>query len=361
MASIYPKKRSPFWHIEYREALTGKKRNESTKLRRNNRDQTRKARQLCAQRTADELAAAPTRSGDDWQVWVPAFLAARYQHPLTKLRVDQAWVAVSAYLRAKGISNARVLTREHCTQYLTWRTNAEIGKAIGLRKAKHNTALLEMKFLSTIMREAVLRGKASANPCLQLGIGRVKVTKKPEITEEQMKVIERRLKAERDYQYNEAMQIAWDVAIRYARRIRATCVPLEDVDLREGTITFYNKGGEKKTKLLHPELVPLFRRLKRTGRKFAYDMPPNFSKVWWYFFRRCGFPQLSFHSVRITCVNILRRKGVDPRISRDYVDHSSVIVHEGYERWRPEDHAAAVRALARGRASSASNARGRKR
>jgi integrase len=112
-------------------------------------------------------------------------------------------------------------------------------------------------------------------------------------------------------------------------------VNLNDVDLEERTITFHVKGGKSQTKLLHPELISLFRRLKKEGRTHAYEQPKNWSKKWVYFFRRCGLPEHSFHSTRITGVNILRRKGVDPRTARDYVGHSSVIVNRGYEPLAP--------------------------
>lgn len=347
MASLYPKKKSPFWYIEYADPLTGRPRNQSTKLRRDDPEQTRKARQLCAQHTANELGAPTSRSSDHWE-WVPAFLAARYSDPLTLKRSEQIWFALSTYLTAKRITAPRLLLREHCIDYISWRTGPE-GRRLGLRKAQHNTALLELKFLSVIMREAVHRGKTNANPVVQLGIGRVATKQKPEIKEKELLIIERQLETERGkYQHNEAMRIAWAIAMRQSRRLRETCVDIDDVDLDEQTITFRIKGGRKKTKLLHPDLVPLFRKLKKQGRRFAYEMPPNWSKVWKYFFKRCGLPHLTFHSTRVTVVNILRRKRVDPRTAKEFVDHSSVIVHEGYERWRPDDQADAVNALSRG-------------
>lgn len=356
MASLYPKKRSPFWYIRYADPLTGKPRDESTRLRCDSTEETRRARQRCAQHTANELS-VPARRGEDWESWIDEFLIVHYANPLTLKRARAAWFNLVAYLRSKRIPAPRHLTREHCMNYLAWRTTSAEPRTFGLRKAKHNTARVELQFLSAIMREAVFRGKASANPVLQLGIGRAPGKIKPEMTEEQIKVIEARLLAEA----NEAMQIAWDIAMLHVCRLRETCVPLEDVNLVERTITFHTKGGRSQTKLLHPKLIPLFRRLKNEGREFAYEMPNNWSKKWKYFFKRCGFPELSFHCTRVTGVNTLRRKGVDPRTARDYVGHSSVIVNRGYERWRPDDHAAAVSALSRrALAQSSSAARRRK-
>jgi hypothetical protein len=361
VASLYPKKRSPFWYIRYADPLTGKPRDESTKLLRDDREQTRKARQLCAQYTANELAAPRANRGEDWS-WVESFFVVHYPNPLTLKRARAAWFALDAYLRIKRIPSPRLLNREHCADYIAWRTTSPQLAELGLRKAKHNTGRVELQFLSAIMREAVFRKKADANPCLQLGIKRAAGKIKPEITDDQIPVIEERLKSERGKNpHNEAMQIAWDIAMLHLCRLRETCVPLQDVDLVEETITFHTKGGRDQTKMLHPELMPLFRRLKSEGKRFAYDMPNNWSKIWKYFFARCGFPDLSFHCIRVTGVNTLRRRGVDPRVARDYVGHSSVIVHRGYERWRPEDHVAAVNALSRTRSRrSSSSARSRK-
>lgn len=283
------------------------------------------------------------------------------------MRAQAAWFNLSTYFKVSRIASARSLRREHCADYLHWRTQPDVSK-LGLRKAKHNTARTELQILSAIMREAVLRGKATANPCLQLGIGRVAGKQKREILADERKIIERRLKAERGkYDYNEDMQIAWDIAIRYARRLSETAVRLDDVDIEERTITFRNKGGKNKTKLLHPELIPLFRRLKKEKREYAHRIWPNWSKIWRYFFKRCNLLNLSFHSVRVTVVNELRRKRVDPRLTREFVDHSSVIVHESYERWRPDDQIAAVNATSRsavvsstGRARSSSGRRRKK-
>jgi integrase len=75
-------------------------------------------------------------------------------------------------------------------------------------------------------------------------------------------------------------------------------------------------------------------------------MPENFSKKWKVFFKKCGFANLSFHCTRVTCVTRLARAGVDLRIAMDYIGHSSTLVHRIYQRLKPADHGAAIRALA---------------
>lgn len=343
MASLYPKKKSPFWYIRYRCIKTGLIVDESTKLRRDNREQTRQAKLLEAEKTAEELQAPSQPGRENWR-WVSTWILIRYANSaLTRTRYEAAWFALHTFFEEKKILCPRHLQREHCFEYLAWRQNDKIMRKVGLRTAKHNTALLEIKFLSGIMKEAVERRLAAANPCLQLGIGRVKGQQKPDITPREEKLIEKKLAELKDV----AMSRSWQIAMLHGRRLSETCVELDDVNLDNGTITFRNKGGDMRTKLLHPELVPLFTQLKREGARRAFEMPKNFSKRWKYFFKKIGLPHLSFHSTRVTVVNKLRDQGVDKRDAMDYVDHSSEIVHRSYEREKPIRQLSAVNALSR--------------
>lgn len=359
MASLYPKERSPFWFLRYRDPKSGKMRNISTKCRRDSDVETRKAKQMRAEYEAKELAQPRIQSGEEWTAWVPGFLAVKYSSsPLSLERAQYAWRSLSAYFRAKAIRSARILSREHCMNYMAWRLSAEALDA-GLRKAAHNTALLEVKMLSTIMREAVSRGLAGANPALQLGLKRVRGKVKPEMSDDEIEIIERSLALpiELERPYSEAMRISWEIAQGQVCRLRETCIPLADVDLTEGTITFRIKGGRDHTALLNPDLVPLFQRLKAEGRGRAYVMPNNFHKCWWNFFRRYKLGHLSFHSTRVTGVNRLRRAGVDARIAREFVGHSSVIVNQSYQRIRKAEQSVATDALSSKRRIETQDAR----
>src|SRR5947207_1150545 len=83
-----------------------------------------------------------------------------------------------------GVRSPRGLNRQTALVYAGWRTS-DAARKTGMRQAKHNTALFEVKALSTIMREAVARELAPANPCLQLGMKRERAKIKPEITAEE--------------------------------------------------------------------------------------------------------------------------------------------------------------------------------
>lgn len=337
MACLYPKKRSPFWFMEYVDSA-GKPVNRSTKLRRDSVEHTRRARQLCAQRTANELE-SPVVSGESWK-WVGGFLALAYSDsPKTLARYRQAWFAFSTFMARNRITAPRQLERENAEAYVSWRMKPPLQS--GVRAARKNTALLDLKVVSRILREAVMRKLLPANPFLQLGFKKDPVQSRPDILPNEMKLIKKALKTVTD----EAMLISWAIAMTHGRRISETSVPMSDVDLRAGTITFRNKGRAPKTKLLHPDLVPMMRKFKREGRERTFDLPPNFPKRWAKFFDSIGLPHITFHSTRVRVATQLMEKGVHPGIAMDYIDHSSVLVHRVYLRARPSHHQAAVDAL----------------
>jgi len=342
MASLYEKSRSPFWYCEWVDE-SGRRRNESTRLRRDDPGQTRKARALCAERSAAEYATPKAASGEGW-AWVEAFLDARYRgQEKTRLRMRAGWFALDTWLRMQGVRSPRMLDRAACLAFPGWRLSGEARKA-GLRAARHNTALFELKALSTILREAVARGLAPVNPCLQLGLKRVRGKIKPEILPDEIAQIEAALVTETG-KHAEALRISWAIAMAQGCRLGETCVRLADVDFAEQTITFRVKGGGDHTAMLNPAIAPLLRRLRQERREFAFALPPSFAKVWWTFFQRLGMPHLSFHCTRVTAVTRLRRAKVDPRVARDFIGHSSEIIHRIYERGSHAEQAGATAAL----------------
>lgn len=323
--------------MEWRDPKTGTTLNRSTKYRRDSVEHSRKARQLCAQRTADELE-APAARGESWQ-WVHNWLSVSFADK-TLIRYRQAFFAFGVFMQERQITAPRQLQREDAEQYLAWRMKPP--KESGVRTACKNTAILDLRVISRIMREAVLRHLAPANPFLQLGFKKDPVEPTPDILPHELPIIERGLAKVRD----EAMQISWKISMIYARRISETSIPLTDIDLVLGTITFRNKGGKFKTKLLHHELRPLVKQWKAEGRARTFEMPPNFSKKWSKFFDKIGLPHITFHSTRVRVATKLMEKGVHPEIARDYIDHSSELVHRIYLRSRPAHQQAAIDAVA---------------
>ena len=321
------------------------RRNQSSRLLGEDAGQSRKARALCAEKTTAELR-APVKAGAESWGWVPGFLSARYVNSrLTRIRMEAAWASALVFLRANSIRSPRGLTRVEAMAFLPWRLSEEAVKC-GLRVARHNTALLELKALSVVMREAATRGLAVANPCVQLGVKRERGRIKPEITDEEAQKVEDALAAESG-RHADALRRSWAIANGQGCRLSETCVRVADVDLVEGTITVRAKGGRDHTANLNPDLRPLFDELRRSGVEFAFEMPPSFAKTWWTFFRRLGLAHLSFHCTRVTAVNRLRRAKVDVRVAKDFIGHSSTIIHQVYQRGRLSEQDGATAALSR--------------
>ncbi len=82
------------------------------------------------------------RAGTESWGWVPTFLEQRYVNSdKTRVRMEAAWVSGLVFLRAHQIRSPRGMTRAEAMAFLPWRLSDSAVKA-GLRKAKHNTALL---------------------------------------------------------------------------------------------------------------------------------------------------------------------------------------------------------------------------
>jgi integrase len=343
MASLYEQRKSPYWWIKFRDKH-GAIRRKSTQLRVGVGGDTRKARELCAERSLAEAKISAASTSERWQSWVPQFLANRYaRQPNSKLRYSLAWKNVNLFLEERDIPTPRHLERTHCTDFINWRQTPQ--KKKGIYRAGHNTALLEVKVLSLVMKEAVLRRYATHNPCLQLGIERQKVHEKPEFTDEDIELIRASIPNEparfREF-YSNSLAIA-----RYqgCRLIETHLNPMESVALRAdgsgGTITFLAKGGRQHVAPLHRELVPLFQKLIADRRVETYAMPKSPAKMWWNLLTRIGLkktkPGACFHSLRVTVATRLARSRITETKAMKFIGHASTTVHRSYQRLRPDD------------------------
>jgi hypothetical protein len=84
-------------------------------------------------------------------------------------------------------------------------------------------------------------------------------------------------------------------------------------------------------------LLPLLQRLKQSGRKTAYDLPPRASPCWSEFFRRIGLSTHCYHGLRVTFVARGARAGVDERAMMRLVNHATTTIHRVYQRYRIDD------------------------
>lgn len=342
MACLYKRDGSPFWWIKYHAG--GKTLFTSTRLRWSLPGETRKAKALKTKKTLEELQ-TPPHSRQDWS-WVPNYIDTRYSDsPTTKNNYLLRWKNFAAFLESRQVYGPVNLTHQHCLDFIQWRAKPDVE---GVFQATKNTSLYEIKLLSLLMKEAMRRGIADRNPCQGLGIRQDKPREKPEITPDELVKIREELRRIEDGKrvWPEWMEIAFEIAFHQGCRFKETCMPLSDVDLARGTITFNAKGRKRFTTALNPKLIPLFKRLKSEGRKMTYQKVPSGSSWFWEFFHKgVKLPHLCFHSTRVTVVTRLARAGVPQSQAMRFVGHASETVHRIYQRLQVDDLGPCLRAL----------------
>jgi integrase len=332
MASIYRKKNSPFWFVQFTDS-EGTRRNKSTGLRADDPAETVKARALRAQLEAKELS----RPGDtidtgSWDTWVPQYLERHCETARTLERYTGTWNWLAVWLQERHFHLPRAITYRNAIEYIDWRTTykKKTGKTVG-----RNTAIMELKLLAMILGEAVRLGHADANPLASLKLRRDKAAKKPELTDDDIRDIREALKSEPEW-----MQIAFDISLHTGCRLRETRLPMNCVSFEENKITFPSpKGGEDRAFSIPmpTALRPLFEQLKKAKKKFTLEFPFQPSRRWQQFFIKVKKPHLCFHCLRVTYVNRLRRAGVPREAAMRLVNHASELIHKIYQREKFED------------------------
>lgn len=343
MASIYKRKRSPFWWIQFRNAA-GAVQRQSTGLRVGRGDDYRRAMDLQAEKTLLERKAGALKQSEFWEHWVTEYIEAEISGR-TRERYLSAWRTLRWFFEEKEILAPRQLSYQQCTEYLPWRATPD--KKHGKYRAGRNTAILEIKVLRWLMREAVRRGFAPGNPARELVLRREPRKLFPEYTREQLEQIAAAIEAEPE-PLRTQLRHSFLLARYHGVRLRETNVnPLRDVQLWastragavggwEGSIRFHQKGGKIKEKPLHPQLIPLFQTLQAEQRAHTYP-PTKWGNRWFKFLGRSGLKAQNanacFHSLRVTVKNQLDAAGIPTEIVREYLSHTPQDVHSSYGRF----------------------------
>src|SRR5438874_936509 len=100
MASLYRKKNSPFWFIQFIDSH-GTRRNKSTHFRAEDAEQTVQARAFRAKCEANELTRTAGALGGGWDTWVSKYLERHCESPRTHERYLDAWKWVALWLQLK--------------------------------------------------------------------------------------------------------------------------------------------------------------------------------------------------------------------------------------------------------------------
>lgn len=343
MASIYQRPKSPFWWIKYR-GSDGAIHYEATPFRWSMVSETKKAKELKAQKAVEELQTKSLGRSDTWAAWVPQFLERRYHGSPKSLKAMAArWRMVERYFTSLGLTHPQQVDYRHCLDYMAWRRKPEnTGYFAGTHKTSRNTAIHELKALGMVLQEAVNLKIVQVNVCTKLGLKKDKPAPKPEITYEQEALIRKELLKEPEW-----MRIAFEIGIHQGCRLSECAVPLQNINRQAKTISLHIKGGRLFTTSLHPSLTTLVENAFKKRKALLCEMPALPSKHWFTFFKRIGLGKLGycFHCTRVTVITRLARAGVPEVQARRYVGHSSQLCHQIYQRLSPGDLQACVNAL----------------
>lgn len=339
--SVYPRKDSPYWWIAYYCPRRMKRvSGEKTPFRREDPGSHRKALALAVEK-AQAAASAKQEGGASWESWVVAWLRLKHrQSPLTLQNYLTRWRHIGEYLDQEKLYTPRHVAPDFGEKYIAWRM-AQTRPASG-KSPCYNTCLMELALLARVVREAIRRGFADHNPVERLGLQKDDPDEKPEITDDEIKLIREALVFRPEW-----MQVSFEIAIHQGCRLKETQIPLERIDLTSTPprVQFHAKGKKVFTTQLHPDLVPMFKRFKAERRPVSCKHPAMAAKEWHFFFKEIELPHLCFHCTRVTVVTRMARAGVPVQQAMAYVGHANTLIHKIYQRLKPADVGPAILAL----------------
>jgi len=303
---------------------------ESTGMRHDDPSESAKAREIRATFEAKEhkLVAKRVAKAVGWE-WVPSYFDSGALSSLTVLRYHTAWSWVSLWLQEESI-DVPGLRYNDVHRYMDWRIGRKKKRG---KRGQRNTAILEIKTLANVMNEAVRRGMVVASPLAALKLRRDPPHKKRAFTDKEIDQCRNALLTEEEW-----MRISFEIAFFTGCRLRDTLLPMFCIDLDAAlpTITFpHPKGGADLafTVPIPTGLMPLLKTLKASGRTHTFSgFPFQPSRRWQQFFKVQKIENVCFHCLRVTKVTRLRQQDVPREDAMRLVNHSSELVHMGYDR-----------------------------
>ncbi len=351
MASLYQPSKSPYHWIKWRNPETKEVERFSTRLKVGDSRAGLRAINLKNEYALKESGAATNRRDHPFSEWVLDYLNAQHANsPRTLQRYASTWKTISAYFASIQISAPGEVRRDHCLAYVPWRRKIPHLNGRNPSAAKQvcmNTILMELKVLSKILFEAVVRQYIVANPCARLRLKKEKHREKHEMSDAQIEIILQRIskmkaraKTPNEIKNAEVLFYSFEIARFQGIRLSETCIALEDVDMANLEITLNAKGGLRYTTMLNPALVPLFKKLKAARKQFTYPPPARHSEhslLWFKFFDKlrgedASFKNISHHSGRVTVVSRMERAGAAEKAVMQLVNHASTTVHRVYRK-----------------------------
>lgn len=303
----------------------------------------KKARQLAAQRTLEEMAAGNRTPSGEFADWVDAWLLQKYgsRKTTTYSIYCTQWGWISRWLEERGYKHPQDITRESLSDYRAWRMPRE-----GVRRkgASINTILPEIRTFGRILKEAKLRGYCREVVTRDLGW-------KPEDRKEyepwSNEEIDRALKASAGLpKKDQWIRAALILGAYQAARSAQIEVPLSAIDFDAGLIRWPKEvmKGKKRdwVQPLDPRaaklLKPIVKARKAAKKKTLADRPTLYAlRVRrWLDSKAIAIPKV-LHGLRATWITKAALAGIPEAVSRAYVHHAGEEVHRIYQRIKPAE------------------------
>jgi hypothetical protein len=340
MAALIKKPNTSYWFLRYRDLDTGAWRSKSTGCRHDSDIETRKAQRMCDEATTKENRITENRpkgqrDNPAFNVWVPGFMESHFKTRAagTARRFHHAWQRVRIFLGEFNIVYPTQIRYRHADMYMKWRT-AEADEQAG-----HNTALLELKFLSQLMNEAMRREFILGNPIARLGIKKAYQPEKPELTNAEIMALR---KAFHKGRHSPWMATAFEISLYTGCRFQEAQIPMENIDFDRNRIMLRDskRADDDPRKYwtvpIHPDLKPTLLALRDAGAKETCDLRPRDRnrRINQVFHKHAN---ATFHSLRVTFITRCQRAGLSQADTMRLVNHSTALVHRIYSRMNCDD------------------------
>jgi integrase len=352
MASTYLRADSPYIWIRYREAA-GKWKSKNTGYRKDNLGERKQAERLAKAKSLEEMSSKTVRVfSHKWEDWVVPWIDERWGNRTNRtptLYTNYFWRWLK-YFKEIEISHPAALRREHVTGYLAWRQK---------HGGERNTAIHEIKFLGTLMDEAINRGYATVNPARKLHIEKSASIEKVPWSELEVEQVGKAL-AERDrFGW---MRATYLMGLYQAARLRQSSIPISCIDFKRRIIAYPSdkvKGGKGYSQPIDPVFYPvlgeLVERRKAIASPLLCDIPEFGPSIEWRrFLDELGLKHLCHHGLRATWITRAALAGIPESLAKRFVNHASSQVHAIYQRITATDLMPMLDALALYRQSTPS-------
>ena len=329
MASLYKQKKSPYLWVRYRGA-NGKIKRESTGLKYDSSEQTKKAEVVRAQKSAFEAEQGYGVKGrrigihDEFDSWVVSWIERKGGSHHTVTYQISAWRTLRPILSDLNMTQPRQVTyasaQKICDRSLEGR--------------KRTTAHRLFKFFRSVMSESIRRGHIESSPIALFRFKGGTPKAKLELSKEQEKAVWEKLP-----NWAFWIKVSFVLGLYQGARISETRINLSQVDFKNKRITLKVKGGKEHTTFLHPQSEKVLLELKAKGMEqpdfpSESSMSANFGK---FLHRACNLPNHSHHCLRVTCITRMARAGVPISQAMRFVGHSSESIHRIYQKLQPGD------------------------